>query len=123
MLQRKLVVFALTGIALFPVSYAFAAQDESAPPRAMEQKQVRGSEVMTREEQVEHRKEMRKARTKEEREKVRKEQHERMKKKAEERGMSMPDQPPERGQGMGPGGGGGMMGPGGGMGPGGNRGQ
>lgn len=138
MLQRKLVVMALAAATLLPAGYALADNDENAPPRATERKQVRGSEMMTREERAEHRKKMREAGNREEREQVRKEQHERMKERAKEQGKEMPDQPPERGMhrmdgsgprdggGMGPGGGGmgGGMGPGGGgMGPGGNRGR
>ncbi|MCK9473966.1 hypothetical protein [Sulfurimonas sp.] len=65
---------------------------------------------------------MRAARTTQEQEKVRKEHHELMKERAKEKGISLPDEPPARGGGMGTGGG--MMGPGGGgMGPGGGRGR
>lgn len=114
MLQRTLVVLALAGASLLSSGYAIADDQASMPPGAREQKQIRGSQMMTPEERAEHHKEMRKARTREEREKVRKEQHERMKERAKEHGKTMPDQPPERGQGMGPGGG---MGPRDGTGP------
>jgi hypothetical protein len=60
---------------------------------------------------------MRRAKTEQEREKIRNEHHERMLARAKERGVKIPEEPPAKGRGMGPGGG---MGPGaGGMGPGG----
>jgi len=105
MLQRKLVVLALASAALLPASYAFAEDQASTPPQATQQQQVRGSQVMTREERIEHRRKLRQTRTKEEREQVRKEEHERLKKRAKEQGKQMPDQPPAQGGGMGPGGG------------------
>ncbi len=88
---------------------------------------IYGSQLMTPEERNEHRARMRTARTEEERERIRAENHERMKQRAEERGITLAEVPPERGGGMGPGGGinrpggdidrpgSGMMGPGGGV--------
>jgi hypothetical protein len=88
---------------------------------AGQQEQVYGSQLMTPQERDEYRARMRSAKTPEERERIREEHHERMKERAKERGMTLPDEPPPRGRGMGPGGG---MGPGdGGMGPGGRRGR
>ena len=58
---------------------------------------------------------MRAARTVEEREQIRQEHHAAMQVRAREQGVSLPDMPMPRGQGMG---GGAGMGPGGGMGPG-----
>ena len=89
---------------------------------------IYGSQLMTPQERNEFRSQMRLAQNDEARERIRAENHERMKQRAEERGVTIPDIPPERGagagrgygagpgNGMGPGGGG--MGPGGGgMGP------
>jgi hypothetical protein len=82
--------------------------------RTQDQEQVFGSQLMTQEERVAYRARMRAAKTQEERERIRAEHHEQMKVRAKERGVTLPDVPPARGGGMGPGGGG--MGPGGGMG-------
>ncbi|MFC5435303.1 hypothetical protein ACFPME_01960 [Rhodanobacter umsongensis] len=76
--------------------------------------QIYGSQLMTPAERRAYRDQMRSMKTVEEREALRKQHHEQMQKRAAERGMRLPDMPPRRGAGMGPGGG---MGPG--MGPGG----
>ena len=90
------------------------SQDQDrAPTRDREQirdRDIYGSQLMTREERNEYRKRMRAAQTQEERERIRAEHHERMRERARERGVALPDTPPARGGGMGPGGGG--MGPG-----------
>lgn len=68
-----------------------------------DQAPVYGSQLMTDQERVEHRKRMRNASNAEEREQIRKEHHERMKIRAKQRGITLPDQPPMRGRkGMGP---------------------
>ena len=99
-----------TDVALFS-GFAFAAdQDE----------QIYGSQLMTQQERTEYHAKMRTAKTTQEREQIRKEHHEQIQERAKERGVTLPDEPPGRGGGMGPGGGG--MGPGGGgMGSGGGR--
>ena len=65
---------------------------------------------MTRQERIEFRAKMRSAKTAEERERIRAEHHEQMMVRAKERGVTLPDEPPARGGGMGPGGGMGMGG-------------
>lgn len=80
---------------------------------------IYGSQLMTNQERIEHRAKLRAATTAQEREQVRLEHHEQMKLRAKERGVTLPDEMPAQGRGMGPGGGmglGGGMGPGGGMG-------
>lgn len=72
-----------------------------------------GSQMMTNQERIEHRNKLRAAQTLEEREKVRLEHHEQMKLRSKERGVTLPDQPPAQGGGMGR-----RAGPGGGMGAG-----
>jgi len=77
---------------------------------------------MTQQEQTEYRAKMRATKTADEREQIRKEHHLQMQERAKDRGVTLPDEPPGRGGGMGPSRGG--MGPGGGgMGPGGGRGR
>ena len=87
---------------------------------------IYGSQMMTPEERADYHAKMRAARTAEEQERIRNKHHAEMQARAKERGMTLPDEPPQRGMGprgrmapgdgMGPGGG--SMGPGG-MGPGG----
>jgi hypothetical protein len=113
---RKSILSGLIAAALsLQVGFALAAD----PPPAQQQL-IYGSELMTDAERIEYRNRMRAATTAEARERIRLEHHERMKARAAERGVTLPESPPDRGmgRGMGPGGG---MGSGGGMGPGGGR--
>ncbi|EHQ52463.1 hypothetical protein ECTPHS_07217 [Ectothiorhodospira sp. PHS-1] len=80
-----------------------------------EEKTIYGSQLMTQEERDEYRARMRAATTPEEKAQIREEHHARMKARGEEMGVELPDEPPARGERMGPGGG---MGPGDGTGPG-----
>jgi hypothetical protein len=82
------------------------------------QDQIYGSQLMTEKERNEYRNRMRSAKTVQEQEQIRAEHHKSMQVRAKERGVTLPDQPPTKGGGMGPGG----MGSGGGMGPGGGMG-
>lgn len=107
MLKKIVIMSALTGALALSSSLTFAAEQV----KTQQKEQVYGSELMTEQEREEHRSKMRTAKTAEEREQFRIEQHERMKERAKERGMTLPDEPPVRGGGMGPGG---RMGAGGG---------
>jgi len=82
---------------------------------ALEQEQVFGSQLMTQEERSEYHAQMRAAKTEEEREIIRQKHHESMQERAKAQGVTLPDEPPVRGggMGMGPGGGGMMQGGGG----------
>jgi hypothetical protein len=105
-------------LAVLTMSGAWAQTD---PP-------IYGSQLMTRQERIEYRNQMRAMKTQEERNAFRLEHHKQMQERARERGVTLPDTPPAAGGGMGPGGGGmgpggGGMGPGGGMGGGGGRGR
>ena len=122
MMKQALIVSTLAAALSLSAGLALAADPEPAKEKAQTQKQeqVYGSQLMTPQERSEHRAKMRAAKTPEEREQIRKEHHDLMKERAKARGVTLPDVPPARGGGMGPGGGG--MGPGGGgMGPGGGR--
>ncbi|ANA39616.1 hypothetical protein [Geobacter anodireducens] len=91
---------------------------ENVRTEAKEQERIYGSQLMTKKERAEYRARVHAAKTAEERDKIRKEHHERMKERARERGLTLPDEPPVPGGGMGPAG----MGPAGkGMGAGGGR--
>jgi septal ring factor EnvC (AmiA/AmiB activator) len=114
-----LLMSVLASILIVSAGIAFAADQEHTRQQTQTQmqEQIYGSQLMTEQERAEYHARMRAAKTAEEREKIRKEHHERMKERAKEQGVTLPDDPPERG--MGPGGG---MGPaGGGMGPGGRK--
>lgn len=111
-----LMTLLLAGI---PVSVAVAA--DPAPAREQAQEPVYGSQLMTEEERMAHRRTMRSLKTEEERNAFRAEHHRQMQERAKERGVTLPDAPPPRGMGMGPGPGG--MGPGPGGGPGMGRGM
>ncbi len=129
MKRRILVLFALVIVLLLSTGSAFAADQERAQESVQKQEQIYGSQLMTQQERAEYRSKMHTAKTAEEREQIRREHHERMKKRAAERGVTLTEEPPARGRGMGPCGG--QMGPGGagrgpqggGMGPGGRRGR
>jgi hypothetical protein len=97
-----------------------AADPEPAKKTPQAKEQVYGSQLMTEQELSQHRTKMRTAKTAEEREKIRKEHHEQMKERAKERGLTLPDEPPARGGGMGQSAGG-KRSRGGGMGFGGSR--
>ena len=78
---------------------------------------IYGSQLMTRQERIEHRNKLRAAKSVEEREQVRLQHHEQMQLRAKEKGVTLPDAPPAMGGGQGRG----MVGMGG-MGPGPGRG-
>lgn len=107
MLKRILMITAISGALAFTGGSALADDKEGTQqqPKAQKLEEVYGSQLMTRKERSEHRAKMRAAKTSEEREQIRKEHHERMKERARERGVTLPDDPPARGGGMGPPGG------------------
>lgn len=122
-MHRYLTGVVLAGLLAVPAGL-FAADETTPQPVApaikkQAREQIYGSQLMTRQERLEHRTKLRAAKTAEEREQIRKEHHEKMQQRAKERGVTLPDMP-ARPAGMGPRPGG--MGPGaGGMGPGPNR--
>ncbi len=105
---------------LLAVSSSIWAQDAAAPVKeksqAQKREQIYGSQLMTQQERNAHRAKIRDAKTEQEREQIRLEHHKQMQERAKERGVSLPDEPPMRGQGAGKCGGSGMPGgPGAGM--------
>jgi hypothetical protein len=64
---------------------------------------IYGSQMMTDRERNEHREKMRNAKTLKEQETIRSQHHDQMKERAKSRGMMLPDEPPARGMGNGPG--------------------
>ena len=118
-MQGKKIVMAMLAGALAVSTNPLwaAAQDrtrDKIQAQTKDQERIYGSELMTEKERNEYRQRMRSAKTEQEREKIRTEHHNRMLARAKERGVKIPDEPPVKGGGMGPGRG---MGPGaGGMG-------
>lgn len=106
-MKRKLLLIA--SLTTLLMSGAFAQPSGGLPPIA-DDAPIYGSQMMTQQERIEHRNQMRAAKTLEEREQVRSRHHELMVQRAKERGITLPDEPPMRG-GMGPGGGMGRGGP------------
>ncbi len=104
-MKRPLIISALATALSLSTGFALAADQAPGTEKAKTQKQVYGSELMTQQERTEHRAKMRSAKTAEKREQIRKEHHERMKERAKEQGVTLPDEPPVRGGGMGFGGG------------------
>ena len=117
-MKKQLFVICALAWAL-PLSAGPSLAADPAVPPAQAEEQIYGSQLMTPQERAEQRAKMRAAKTVEEREKIRQEHHDRMKARAKARGITLPDEPPMGGAGMGPGGMG--PGPGGGMGPRGGR--
>lgn len=114
MIKRSFVVAALAGVLSCSAGMTLAADQDNA------QEQIYGSQLMTQQERAEYQAKMRAAKTAEERDQIRREHHALMRERAKARGVTLPDEPPARGGGMGPSGG---MGPGSGMGPGGGMGR
>ena len=86
-------------IALLMAGTVFAQQAD-LPPLA-DDAPIYGAQIMSDQERVEHRMQMRSAKTLEEREQIRSEHHKQMVERARERGITLPEEPPARG-GMGP---------------------
>lgn len=99
-----------TAVALVVLAIGSAYAQDSTP--------IYGSQLMTQQERMEYRNQMRTLKTQEERNTFRLDHHKRMQERAKDKGLTLPDTPPERGAGMGPGAGGGM-----GQGMGGGRGR
>lgn len=118
MVKRILIITILAAALSFPAMFTAAEE---------QQEQIYGSQLMTQQERTEYRARIRAAKTTEEREQIRNEHHELMKERAKTRGVTLPDEAPAAGSGIGPGGsmpgGGGMESGGRGMGPGGGRGR
>lgn len=112
-MKRTIVILCtLMGALSLPAGNAMAANPQPAQEMAGSQMQehVYGSQLMTIDERNEYQAKMRAAKTAEERELLRAKHHQSMQERAKARGVTLPDEPPVRGGGMGMGpGGGGMM--------------
>lgn len=112
-MKKNLLVVSLSALALTIGSVPVFAADQDRD-RAMEQSRqqevIYGWQLMTEKERAEHREKMQAMKTEEERERYRQEHHEKMQARAMEQGVTLPEVPLQRGQGMNQGGGMGMGG-------------
>ena len=120
MMKRTLVMSVLTSGLLLAASSSYATDEMTTQEpvkvqlqtkdQVQKKEQIYGSQMMTSQERIEQRKKMRAAKTTEDRERIRAEHHEAMKMRAQERGVTLPDTPPDGGMGMGAGSGSGRNG-------------
>jgi len=106
MMKQALIISTLMSTLLLSAGVSMAAGNN----------QIYGSQLMTNQERLEYRKKTMNAKTAEERERIRSEHHAMMKERAKSQNITLPEEPPAGGTGMGKG-----MNQGGGMGPGGGR--
>jgi hypothetical protein len=100
---KRFVIYTILACAIgLTANQAMAADDP-----------VYGYQLMTQQERMDYREQMRSMKTEEERAAFRLEHHRLMQERAKEKGVTLPDEPMPAGKGMGPGSG---MGSGGGMG-------
>jgi hypothetical protein len=106
MKTKQVITVALVCSLFFPVTFAAAADQTTERERlqVQEQEYIYGSQMMTEQERNEYRARMHAAKSNEEREQIRMEHHERMTKRAKDQNLRLPDTPPKKGRGMGPGG-------------------
>lgn len=101
-MKKQFITTSLLACLLLLGGYATADDQELDHIQTDSPEMIYGSQMMTDQERMEHRERMRSAKTLEERELIRREHHETMKQRAEEQGLSIPDEPPAMGGGMGP---------------------
>lgn len=108
MKRNPLLIAALAAAFAVGAGTALAQTQNEAQTKAQAQTQTQareriyGSDLMTPQERNEYVRRMRELKTQEEREQFRKEHHEKMQARAKERGITLPDEPPAQGRGMGP---------------------
>jgi hypothetical protein len=103
MKKLMLKMFPLMMVLFFWAGAIYAADEMPAKESVQTKQQMFGSQLMTKQERMEQRKRMRAAKSAEERAQIQNEYHERMKLRAKERGVSIPDEPLNKGGGMGSG--------------------
>lgn len=119
------VIAAITAMVITATAQATETNLRAQPLRlaqSIPEEPIYGSQMMTEQERNEHRAQLRSAATEQERDQIRRTHHDQMRARAKERGVTLPEEPPPRGQGLGPGpgagpGSGAGAGPGSGAGP------
>ena len=97
--MAKVMAIAAMGVLLTLGSALAQNQDQSRAQQQIRDRDIYGYQMMTSQERNEYRNRMRTANTAEERERIRAEHHAQMLARAKERGVTLPQEPPE---GMGP---------------------
>jgi len=102
MIRIMFTIFLVCALTL-SAGFVMASNSEMDQAQEFDQTQVEafGSQLMTQQERMEYRAKLRAAHSSAERDKIRKEHHEQMKERAKLRGVTLPDEPPARGSGMG----------------------
>jgi len=100
-MKKTLLITTFASVLSLTVGSALA--EDSVKSQAQNQTQIYGSQLMTKQERMEHRAQMRAAKSDAERKRLRKEHHERMKIRAKKQGVSLPAAPPAKGGNMGKG--------------------
>ena len=102
MSKRFIIVPSITNMLAYSVSSAIAIDKKLVQQQQKAQEQVYGWELMTPEERVEHRAQMRSLQNEEEQRVFQLEHHQRMLKRAKEEGLALPDVLRTQRGGMGP---------------------
>lgn len=97
-----LIAVIATACAVAATGTALAQTPQRDQTQTQTRERIYGSALMTPQERNEYLRRMRELKTQEEREQFRKEHHEKMQARAKERGVTLPDDPPAQGRGMGP---------------------
>jgi hypothetical protein len=98
----SMLVAAACAVAVTGPVLAAEQQREQVQAETQTRERIYGSELMTPQERNQYLARMRALKTLEEREQFRKEHHEQMQERAKQRGVTLPDEPPAQGRGMGP---------------------
>ncbi|HEX9661760.1 MAG TPA: hypothetical protein VGB27_05700 [Candidatus Binatia bacterium] len=120
--MKRTLIYSAVIAAMFPTlaSLAIAADKGGDQGNQQLQEQIYGLQLMSQQERIDYRAQMKAAKTDEERAKLRQAHHAQMQARAEKQGVTLPDEPPASGMGPGKGAGtgSGMGGPSSGMHPG-----
>lgn len=87
-MKSSVIITVLAGALSLSSGILMAAPEEGSS-------QIYGSQMMTQQERADHRAKLRAAKTQTERNQIRQENHQRMQQRAKERGIKMPDMPPQ----------------------------
>jgi hypothetical protein len=104
MLLRQAIIVCISVHAIFAAGTSSAADqiNEKTQDQTRLKEQIYGSQLMTEQERLEHRKKMQSLKTAQERESFQMEHHKLMQERAKDKGISLPPEPMMRQGGMGP---------------------
>lgn len=96
-LQKEKMITKSSKITLLSIALILIASNQAFANEGA----IYGSQLMTKQERIEHRNKLREAKTPQERDQIRLDHHEQMQLRAKKQGISLPDTPPNRGGGQG----------------------